>query len=47
MTDGVHDWAGLVERVRAGDRSAEVELVSIFEARVQCMILARTRQRET
>jgi len=47
MTESTQDWAGLVERVRSGDRSAEAELVSIFQTRVHCMVLARTRNLET
>lgn len=47
MTDELQDWGGLVERVRGGDRSAETELVSVFQSRVHCMILARTRNLET
>ena len=47
MTESIQNWAGLVERVRSGDRSAEAELVSIFQTRVHCMVLARTRNLET
>lgn len=47
MTESIQDWAGLVERVRSGDRAAEAELVAIFQSRVHCMVLARTRNLET
>lgn len=47
MSETDKDWEGLVERVRAGDRSAESEFVSIFQGRVHCIIVARTRRPET
>ena len=47
MRETDKDWEALVGRVRAGDSSAAAEIVSIFQARVHCMILARTRRPET
>jgi RNA polymerase sigma-70 factor (ECF subfamily) len=47
MSEERQEWTGLVERVRDGDRSAEEALVAVFQPRVHCMILARTRNLET
>ena len=37
---------GLAERILAGDRNAENELVRLFSPRVFAMLCARTRDRE-
>ena len=37
------EWDGLAERIRAGDRRAEAEFVNVFQPRLRCILLARTR----
>ena len=47
LADDPEDWNDLVDRIRAGDRSAEEALVTVFQSRVHCLLLARTRNVET
>ena len=37
------EWGVLAERIRARDRGAEEEFVKIFQPRLRCILLARTR----